>query len=301
MFISIMDDYAGFYSLLFFSVNHYLYCKKNDISFQLDTNIWMFKTKNGWTDYFKNIDFKGTNEENETKIVRHSDLLGDFPIHEYKEILLNEFYLYNDLTKEKINEAKIKYGLTEKGSYDSIFIRRGDKLCYESDFFPTEKYVDLLLEKNPDCRIIFLQTDDYNCFLDIQKYILDKNLDIKVITLCNPETTGMVIKKDVFQRYTDKHHRQDNDVHNNYYSKVLKNLSQIKPVEEMNSEEIYQHTMDMIIGVDIVLHSNYCILDNQSNVSRFICITHDSNEKVFDIRFPNENYDMNRTNCPAYN
>ena len=302
MIISIMDKFAGFFSMLFFSVNHYIYCKRNEISFQLNTDEWLFKSKNGWTDYFKNIDFKGNNRENEINKYKHSDLLDNYFIHEYRDVLLNEIYLYNDDTKEKINEAKIKYGLLEKNSYDSIFIRRGDKLCYESEYFSTEKYVDLLLIKNPNCKTIFLQTDDYNCFLDIKKYISEKNLDINVITLCNPDIKGMVILKHVLKN-NDKsnYHRIDKDEHNNYYNDVLQGLKEIKPVEDFNSEEIYQHTIDMLVGVDIVLHSNFCILDNQSNVSRFICITHDNIKNVFDIRFPEINYDMNIKKSPAYN
>jgi hypothetical protein len=303
MIISIMDDFAGFFSLLFFAVNHYIYCKKNNISFQLDTTRWLFKSEKGWTDYFQDVNFTGTNELDSIRTYKHSDLLGDFFIHEYRDILLKEFYLYNDEIREKIMETKQKLNLTEKGTYDSLFIRRGDKLCFESKYYSTEQYVDLLLEKNPLCKTIFLQTDDYNCFLDIEKYISEKNLDIQLVTLCDPQLKGIVVFKKIVDYYMKlpNEEKSTDEIHNGYIDKVTEDLKITKTVDNMNSEEKYQHTLTMLIGIDIVLHSKYCILDNQSNVSRFICITHDTVQNVFDIRFPNENYDMNRTRSPAYN
>ena len=306
MIISYMDEFAGFYSMLFFTANHYMYCKKNNIYFKLDTDKWLYKSKNGWTDYFKPLSIPVTSSEflGEAKsplIQRygHSDLLGNFFIHEYRHVLLNNIYLYNDVIKEKIIETKKKLNLEEIGSYDSIFIRRGDKLIYESDYYSTENYVLLLLEKNPNCKTIFLQTDDYNCFLEIEKYIIEKNLDIKVITLCHPYLKGMVIfEKEI---HCIEHAYNSDKPNNEYFKSISEELKKTKPVCNMNSEEKFQHTLELLIGIDIVLHSKYCILDNQSNVSRFISITHDNIKNVFDIRYPNENYDMNRTRSPAYN
>ena len=159
--------------------------------------------------------------------------------------------------------------------------------------------MDLLLIKNPDCNTIFLQTDDYNCFLDIESYV--KPRDIKVITLCDSKFKGgMVIFDRNHQLILTRGEFIENNEHTEYFKNVVDNLNQIKPVNEMNSDEIYQHTMDMIVGVDIVLHSKICILDNQSNVSRFISISHDNIENVFDIRCPDSNYNMEKTLNPAF-
>jgi len=51
----------------------------------------------------------------------------------------------------------------------------------------------------------------------------------------------------------------------------------------MNKDEILEHTLNMIIGIDIVLKSKYCVTDYQSNVSRFIKIAHNNFNNVFSI------------------
>lgn len=304
MRIFTMDRNAGFYSMFFHAINHYIYCKKNKVSFHLDTSDWLFKYNEGWTDYFKSVELHGVQENDLIQHFNHRDHIQEFGItfnrYEYRDAILNDFYLYNDSVNEKIEEVKEKYCLVY-GSYDSIFIRHGDKLCHESIFYPTEKYVDLLLQKNPLCKIIFVQTDDYNCFLDVEKYIKNKDLDIQVITLCDPQFKGgMVIFNRNNHLQMTKQDLINNIDHNTYFTKVVENLNQMKSVNEMNKDEIYKHTLDMIIGVDIVLHSNICILDNQSNVSRFISIAHDNITNVFDIRYPDSNYDMNKTINPTF-
>ena len=42
--VSTMNATSGFYSMLFFNLNHYLYCKRNQINFQLNTSNWLFKS-----------------------------------------------------------------------------------------------------------------------------------------------------------------------------------------------------------------------------------------------------------------
>ena len=304
MILSMLDNVkAGFFSSLFFSVNHYIHCKKHNISFKLDSNNWLYKSKNGWTDYFSHeIELKGNNEEDKFFIFKHDDLLGEPTMYEYRDVLLNDIYIYNEEVKKRLEEKKRELGLINPGTYDSIYIRRGDKLCYESKYYSTEKYIDLLLQKNPNCQTIFIQSDDYNCFLDLKKYIEDKNFDIKLLTLCHPDEVGVVnYEIDVEEKFDLQCDIIHGDVeHKKYFDKIKDKLQKTKPINKMNPDEIYEHTVNMIIGLDIVRHSRYCILDNQSNVSRFINITHDQLQNVFDIRFPNEHFNMNRTKVPAW-
>jgi len=297
--VSVLDKVAGFYSILFFTINHYMACKKKNESFKLDSSEWLFKSVNGWTDYFRTVDFMGDNDTNEPQRTGHNALLDNFNMHEYKRTIHNDFYLYNDAVQKEIDDTKERLGLIH-GEYDTIFIRRGDKLFCESQYYPTEKYVALLLQKHPECTTIFLQTDDYNCFLDIEKYIRDHELNIKVITLCDPTSTGVVVFERDFK--VDVHNCKigGNQSNLTYVEKIADNLHRTKPVSKMNSEEIYRHTVDMLVGVDICLYSKYCILDNQSNVARFISIAHNDHTKLFDLRYPNENIVMGWTMCPAY-
>ena len=63
MIISILEKRAGFFSQLFFLVNHYLTAKKYNFQFCVESKNWLFKHNVGWEDYFENIDIhNGKNE-----------------------------------------------------------------------------------------------------------------------------------------------------------------------------------------------------------------------------------------------
>lgn len=299
MIVSIMDKTAGFFSTFFFSLNHYLYCQKNKVSFQLNTENWLFKSLHGWTDYFQPIDFQGEKDDDDVQTKKHNELLGDFSIQEYRDAIRNDVYIYNDETLRIIEEKKRQHKLFP-GTYDSIFIRRGDKLMAESQYMKTERYIELLLKKNPDCHRIFLQTDDYHCFLDLQDYVQRNQLNIEILTFCDPLSKGMVMFETPLEVQLDNCVIRGDAEHKQYFEFIQNDLKQTKPVEKMNSEEIHQHTLDLLVGVDVVLHSKYCMLDKFSNVSRFITIAHDEYKNVFDIRYPDENIEMGWTMCPAY-
>lgn len=299
MIISILDKAAGFYSVLFFMLNHFLYCKKKDITFKLDSTYWLYKSVNGWTDYFKDIDFEGTNEEGGIKIIKHNKLLDNFSMHEYKNAVYNDVYVYNEEVKQKVNDKKTELQLV-KGEYDAIYIRHGDKLFAETMYIPPHKYLELLIEKNPDCKTVFLQTDDYNCFLDLEEYIKTHNMAITLLTICDPLTKGIVVHSEPIPSELENCIIKGDPEHKEYFNKVLDGLQTATPLEEMTSEQIYDHTTQLLIGVDIVLNSNVCILNKQSNVARFISIAHNDQQKLFDVRYPSENIDMNWTMCPAY-
>jgi hypothetical protein len=255
---------------------------------------------NGWTDYFKSIDFTGVNEEGEpSQVLKHNQLAGNFLMWDYQDIIRNHLYLYNDEVARQVRDKTAELGLVH-GEYDAIFIRRGDKLCCESKFIDTNQYVELLLRKNPNCCTIFVQTDDYNVFLDVEKYVKTHDLNIRVVTICDPNTRGMVIFDKVLSVELDNVVIRGNQMNQQYFETIYDDLKKFTPVEKMNSEQIYRHTVDMLIGVDIVLHSKYCTLDNQSNVSRFISIAHNDYTKLFDVRYPNENINMGWSMCPAY-
>ena len=273
--------------MFFFMVNHYLYCKKYNINFKLNTSNWVYLYKDGWIDYFENFDLILNNEINILECF-HGKILENFKLYEYKNAI-KEIYKYNDLTKHKINEIKEKYNLFNN-KYSSIFIRRGDKLFYESLYYNSELYIKLLLEKDPECDIIFIQTDDYNVFIDLEEYIIKNKLNIKLITLCDKNIKGMLVAKlDI-----NTIHAKNID----YFLSIKKDLQNTKIISEMNKIEIYQHTIDMIIGLDIVLHSNFCITDYQSNVSRFIKLAHNNFHNVYTIEY---NYiNLNDINCPSY-
>jgi hypothetical protein len=184
---------VGFYSNLFFVMNSYIYCYKNNLYFNIDDTDWIFTKNKGWEDYFLNINLNRNKKNNNLVVKQHSEICDNIPIYEYKKII-PKFYRYNNKTIFEINKIKKKFNLFDN-NYDSIFIRRGDKLTTESKYIPTEKYFNFLLKINPNCKKIFLQTDDYNCFIDLQKLVKDKNIDILYLGCSNYDNINNVFDK----------------------------------------------------------------------------------------------------------
>jgi len=154
----------------------------------------------------------------------------------------------------------------------------------------------LLLEKNPYCNQIYLQTDDYTSFKNLKKYIDENQLNIKLSTLCHESSTGVIVTNN--QKELLNSASIHNEINKNYLSGIISNLNNTKSAQDMSSEEKYKHTIDMIVGIDLVLNSNICVTDYQSNVSRFIKLTHKTPENVFDIHNTDIEYD--KKVCPAW-
>lgn len=295
MIISKLEKSAGFYSLFFFMVNHYLYAKKYNLQFKINSSNWLFKYDKGWEDYFINIDIIEGNIC-EDRCFGHHQQIDNFTITEYKNII-KELYIYNENIYNLIQATKEKLSLKKK--YDSIFIRRGDKLFGESNYICTEKYIEVLLNKNPKCHTIFVQTDDYNCYLDVKKYIESKKLNIDVITLCNEQLKGGMIifncNKSAIEWAVNSH-----EINKNYIYDVIDNLQNTIPIDKLNNDEIFNHTLEMIIGIDIVLNSNISICEYSSNVSRFIKLAHNNSDNVYDVLNSDKDIDWNKTRCPSF-
>ena len=278
--ISNWDNGSGFYSELAFKLNHYLYCKKYNINYKTNSVKWPYKYKNGWTDYFLDVELKlnDINTSDNPKLI-HTEpgcctILDKFQIKDYVAII-PEYYKYKPEIQTIINKKKNDLGLIN-GDYGSIYIRRGDKLVDEINLIHTDKFIEKLLLKYPECKTIFLQTDDYNCFIDLQNYIKDNNLDIKPITLCPENIFGSVASNVWMDKIKDKIY-----ANKEYLEKIKSNLS--KPISEMTPDEIYEHTIELITSVDICINSKFCVCDYKSNVSRFIKVAHKKIMNVCDV------------------
>jgi hypothetical protein len=99
---------------------------------------------------------------------------------------------------------------------------------------------------------------------------------------------------------TETQHFRTSDASRIYYEKVKNNMKTNKALEEMTPDEKYEHTIDFLTGVEIVLNAEHCVLDKQSNVSRFIWIFNKDPSKVYDVLNPTEMINMNNTKCPAF-
>ena len=286
--ISKLDDSAGFYSQLFFLMNHYIYCKKNKQNFEIDSQQWIYKSKYGWTDYFTPLTLK-IYESNKDKVYRHNNTIDEYSIQSYKDVI-PEIYVYNERIQQHINIQKRILNLE---NYDSIYIRRGDKLIDEIKLSQESIYIELLLQKNPNCKTIFLQTDDYTCFKNLQKYIDTNNLNIRLVTTCDENSVGAITSN-----YYKENLGNSKGENNEYLSSIHSKLQKTKPIEDMNSEEKYAHTLELLTGIDICINSNICVCDFNSNVSRFIKLAHKNTNNVFDIN--NTIVDFSKKVCPAY-
>lgn len=286
--VSRKNNSVGFYSQLFFLINHYIYCKENKQNFKIDSENWIYKSKDGWTDYFKPIELKYY-ESNGEKVYEHQNTIDDYSIESYKNII-PEIYVYNESVIDNIEKIKQKLMLD---NYDAIYIRRGDKLIDEIKISQESNYIDLLLKKNPNCKTIFLQTDDYTCFTNLQKYIDDKVLNIRLVTICKKNSVGAITSNDYKNKF-------DNSIEENveYISSIREKIQNTKPIQDMNRKQKYKHTLELLTGVDICMHSNICICDYDSNVSRFIKLAHDNTNNVFDIN--NTIIDFNKKICPGF-
>ena len=287
--ISKLKDDSGFYSQLFFMINHYIYCKENKINFKIDSSDWMYKYNYGWIDYFEQIELKFNDSVND-KIYKHSNILDNYSINTYKNSI-NEIYIYNNITKNHINNIKKKLNLNN--SYDSIYIRRGDKLISEAKISQESIYINMLLKINPNCKTIFLQTDDYTCFTNLQKHINNNNLNIQLLTICNENNVGAITNN----YYKDSFKNTINE-NKDYISTIYDKLKKTITIKDMNKDEKYEHTLELLTSIDICINSNICICDFQSNVSRFIKLAHKNINNVYDIN--NFKLNLSSKKCPSY-
>jgi hypothetical protein len=289
MLIYFLQKNAGFFSEIFFMINYYLICKRNNWEFGINTSNWLFKYEKGWYDYFNslyefNIDKPFYLAPN--RIPEEIDFCEniDFTIKDYQNACAEIFKLNDKLQiifNDKINDLKLD-------NYHSIFIRRGDKMIQESIYIPTSKYIDLLLEKDI-VKTIFIQTDDYNVYLEAKEYIKSLELNIQIITTCPQSKKGV----HMFGVNTKGSNiSKENDIY-------IKNQdSNTKPIIQYSNEEIYDHTIEMLIGLEICKHSKYLALDMQSNVSRYLLLSHNNINNVLDIQ--NTIIDLNKPIlCPS--
>jgi len=294
---SVFDKCGGFFSLLGFKLNHYIYAKKHELDFTMSIDNWSYTISQGWTDYFKPIEIKYSKNTGKQhyKIKDCHVILEDYPLEEYKKAI-PEIYRYNDNTLDIINKKIIELGLDTK-EYSGIYIRRGDKLVDETNYTEANIFVDKLFEKKPDCKTIFIQTDDYNSVLDIKKYVYNKlnKYDIEILTLCPSTSFGSIANNDYYNKMINQSIVDEEN--KKYINKINNNLS--KPISELNMAERYLHTIELLTSIDILLHAQIVICDFDSNISRFIKLAHNFIDNVYDVHDRFQNLDLSKIICPS--
>jgi hypothetical protein len=223
----------------------------------------------------------------------HGQDLGNYKIGDYKTII-PEIYQYNSTMLKEIKQAQEGLSLVPN-QYAAIFIRRGDKLVEESNYTHASKYLQKLLNIIKDAKqpsldlklklIVYVQTDDYNCICELEEYIKQHSLNIKIITNCPLHCKGILVFP--VHKYNILHNNiiEGNQV---YVSNNRESLLNSTPVYEMNPDEIYEHTKKMIIGIELVRQARFVVTDYQSNVGRFIKLSM-NDDRVFSV-LPHERF-----------
>lgn len=300
--ISTFDNSSGFYSNLMFKLNHYIYSKKHNINFEVDTNNWPYQIDKGWIDYFEDVKLNPLVDVNITDVeIKRMpgccSTIEEYPLSDYIDVI-SEFYKPNKMVLEYIKSKYLEFNITEN-DYGAIYIRRGDKLVDEINFIHSNKFVDRLFEKYPECSTIFVQTDDYNSIIEIKDYIYEKLIrpDIKVITLCPENVFGSIASNYYRDLMLDENRIKSGNENKQYLNKIKNNLS--KNIIDMNIDERRAHTLELLTSVDICCNARICICDYDSNVSRFIKLSHWDN--VFDVSDKDNNLSKQLIKCPAWN
>ena len=256
---------GGFFCQIWKLVSNYLYAKKHNLKFYIDDSQWMFKHTLGWKDYFASLDILSEqtvisqpvyNELDDENIHLHQFTLNDY-ISIFKEV-----FILNDSVRTLYD----KYRTQLFSNYNSIMIRRGDKMYGEANYIETKEYVKKLIEKSK--LDIFVQTDDYRAYEEVYEYIKSQNLNINVKTSCPNNKRGAFVFN-----YQPDIGSSLSDLNNNYLLNLAANVQQ-KTVNSYSSNEMKEHVEEMLIGLQICMHSNYLVTDLQSNVTRFLLCTH---------------------------
>lgn len=104
------------------------------------------------------------------------------------EILIDFWKLTPEISNA-IEDKKQERNLVKLENYAVFHIRRGDKVAQatmEDRTYEVEEYFHKLNSISPTIRTIFLMTDDYNVFLEIEQ----KFPEYKILTLSDPNSSG---------------------------------------------------------------------------------------------------------------
>jgi len=272
----------GFFSQYWGMLSLYIFSKRKGMQFYLDDTKWLFRHTKGWRDYFSSMNIYSESEISQP-------VYRNIPHHLMEEFTLEEYCMADkDIFQLNINIKNKIQQYTFPENYDAILIRRGDKMILEATLIPVREYVEKLLEKGS--KNIFVQTDDYSVVQEIKNLVKDYNIEI--FTLCPNDRHGCFV---YYSNIED-----GSKVSNENMEYVRSVPKPKKQVNEYTSEEMKEHVEELLMAVEISRRSRYLVTDFQSNISRYLYVTHNNPENVITVRNeekPNFNTIMK---CPMY-
>jgi hypothetical protein len=299
--------HGGFCHQLCRIAGHILLAKKYNLDFYIDDSEWLFTNNKGWRDYFTSLQIYTKDtilrepiykiallDDGHNSYPSFTDPNNYFTLNTYRDIF-DEFVILTDSLQIKLKQTIDELSL-KPGEYDCIMIRRGCRMFFESKYISTEKYIDVLIEKNTST--IFVQTDDYRAYEEVCEYVKNKYSDknIRVITLCLKWKTGIVSYR---QNYDEIYRRITETQNKEYVYKLLAD-DPLKPCDEFTSTEMKEHIEEMLLGFEICTKSRYMVIDLQSNVTRYLFIRNYNKENVITIDNPQVQCDIPFPN-PIFN
>ena len=264
------ENENGFFCVFFFFLQTYIYCRKHDKIMYIKDDKYKFKYENGLDDYIILNSYvrKYKKELTETIFYGHMRVPHiDITFNDYKHYSKELFIIKTDIL--------LKYNLPD--SYNSIFLRGGDKLLNEAKQVAISEYVNTLLQNDNDTKNVFVHSDDNLLVEKVKQYIENKNIDLHVYKITNNKSNGGAVVMNRLKQRQCKH---------------------IKSVDGMNNEEIKEHVILMLTAFDIIKRSNNVVGSFDTNVCRFMKINYDCN--VYSVN-KNYKFDLNKEiKNPAY-
>lgn len=269
----LQENSGGFFCQILKLASNYLYARHNSLHFFVDDSKWLYKHTLGWRDYFTSLNLVRDNKIIPQPIHPEIDVedyrLHQFTLNEYTEIL-KEIFHFN----EGLQTIYLKERNKLPKNYNSIMIRRGDKMYGEAFYINTDEYIKKLIDI--DESDIFVQTDDYTSYEEVCSYLVLVNKSINVHTTCPPNKRGAFVfnyKPDIGSNLSD--------LNNKYLLNLI--TTQQKPVNTYSSTEMKYHVEEMLLGLKICIESKYLSTDFQSNVTRFLLCTHNNQSNVLSV------------------
>ena len=207
----------GFYSEFSNMVNAYIFAAAKAWGFSLVSQRFLYGIDKGWEDYFarfwiesdgKRVECRGKSPMfDQIRSFDYSNVsvpeMGLFPnqVFANKRKIARKLYQLLPSVEADVNQLIAKLNLPS--DYVAIHIRRGDKVgeapfrtnrktgSSEAQSFPVEAYLNrLLVEPEAEPRHIFVCTDSYAAFLELQNHARDAWRDPTIYTLASPTDKG---------------------------------------------------------------------------------------------------------------
>jgi len=290
----VFNKNTGFYASYFFFLCAVLFCKENDYELHIDDIQSAFFSRNYRMSKYINYPYKLRESINYDYVFNPCSknfvsmgLVYKYTMQEYKNII-NEQYLLTDFVKNKVNETIKNINLPDQ--YDAVMIRRGDKLATESVLLGANLYAKKLFEVNPNCKFIFVHSDDNIACDEFIDSIKDKNINCYKITDTEQDGGTFLFTSFINSKSTIEQNSE-------YYEKVKNTVK--KCTANMNKHEKHDHFMRMIIAFEIIQKSNILVTDYQSNSTRFLKLYHNNMNNVYSV-LDDTQINMDRKLCPCY-